>query len=73
LSVTALDVLRDETAIFRRARDDGQRISRGALRRAGQLGVIGYTCGGAHFLQGVAYAAARGFVPAFFSGPVGSA
>jgi hypothetical protein len=63
LAVAALDALRDETAILRRARAEGQRPSRGALGRAGQLGIIRYACGGAHFLQGVAYAAGRGFVP----------
>ncbi|MGF1464771.1 MAG: hypothetical protein ACFCGT_01440 [Sandaracinaceae bacterium] len=63
LTVAALDVLRDETAVLRRARTAGERPSRADLGRAGQLGIIRYTCGGAHFLQGVAYAAGRGFVP----------
>jgi len=63
LATAALDVLRRESASLRRAKAAGETPSRTAMGRAGNLGLLGYTCGGAHLLQGVAYAAGRGFVP----------
>jgi len=63
LSTAALDVLRRESRVLRQARARGETPSRAVLGRAGQLGILGFTCGGAHLIQGVAHAAGRGFVP----------
>lgn len=61
LADAAHAALREETALLQGLRREGRTPSRRALGQAGRLRIMGHTCGGAHFIQGVVYAFARGF------------
>lgn len=55
LTGAVVDRLHDETAFLRAA------IAAGTPVEKRRQGIFGYTCGGAHLLQGAAHAVARGF------------